>query len=197
MESIVNLLLVFYTFSFVGWCIEITLKYRQFGRFINRGFLLGPWLPIYGAGVSLVTVTVYGQNDIGFAMAVLISTVVCGVIEYLASYFLEKLFHARWWDYTQKPMNLKGRVWIGNLFLFGIGGTATIYVLYPILYRLFFSLSFTVKSILAGCISVLFIVDLVVSCYLLRFIKNKKTFNWADNTEEIRKEMKVLLSEVI
>ena len=44
MEFFVNLILVFFTFSFVGWIIEVTLKYRQFGRFINRGFLIGQFM---------------------------------------------------------------------------------------------------------------------------------------------------------
>ncbi len=58
MEIFINLILLFFTFSFIGWIIEVTLKYRQFCRFINRGFLIGPWLPIYGSGAGLITLTV-------------------------------------------------------------------------------------------------------------------------------------------
>ncbi len=122
MEFFINLLLLFFIFSCVGWIIEVVLKYRQFGRFINRGFLIGPWLPIYGAGASFITLTVAGLTPVekGIGTTFAISLIVCGCIEYLASYFMEKRFHARWWDYSQKPMNLNGRVWIGNLVLFGI-----------------------------------------------------------------------------
>ena len=66
-DRLINLILLFFTYAFLGWCIEVTLKYFQFHRFINRGFL-----------------------------------------EYMTSYVLEERFHARWWDYSQKPMNLQG-----------------------------------------------------------------------------------------
>ena len=52
-ESLINLILLFFAYAFLGWCIEVTLKYFQFHRFINRGFLTGPWLPIYGSGYRL------------------------------------------------------------------------------------------------------------------------------------------------
>lgn len=52
-ESLINLILLFFAYAFLGWCIEVTLKYFQFHRFINRGFLTGPWLPIYGSGAAL------------------------------------------------------------------------------------------------------------------------------------------------
>ena len=58
MSDLVNLVLLFFTFSFLGWCVEVALKYRQYHRFINRGFLAGPWLPIYGSGATLITVGV-------------------------------------------------------------------------------------------------------------------------------------------
>ena len=58
MEYLTNLVLIFFAFSILGWCIEVTLKYFEFHRFINRGFLTGPWLPIYGTGAVFITVTV-------------------------------------------------------------------------------------------------------------------------------------------
>ena len=53
-ERLINLILLFFTYAFLGWCIEVTLKLFQFHRFINRGFLTGPWLPIYGSGAALM-----------------------------------------------------------------------------------------------------------------------------------------------
>ena len=110
-ESLVNLILLFFTYAFLGWCIEVTLKYFQFHRFINRGFLTGPWLPIYGSGAALITIAAKALSPLESSVGTtfVISFILCGVIEYLTSYFLEKRFHARWWDYSQKPMNLHGR----------------------------------------------------------------------------------------
>ena len=59
-ENLINLILLFFAYAFIGWCIEVTLKFFQFHRFINRGFLAGPWLPIYGSGAVLITVAVRG-----------------------------------------------------------------------------------------------------------------------------------------
>lgn len=197
MDFTINLILVFFVFSFVGWCIEVTLKYRQFGRFINRGFLIGPWLPIYGCGAALITLTVAGLTPVekGIGTTFAISLIVCGLIEYLASYFMEKKFHARWWDYSQKPMNLNGRVWIGNLILFGIGGVAIIHIVNPFLYGLFDSLSLVSREIIAGCLSVIFLADYSVSHFVLKLVKIGVESSEADNTEAISKDVKLLLSD--
>ncbi|WP_294242308.1 putative ABC transporter permease [Pseudobutyrivibrio sp.] len=197
MDFTINLILVFFVFSFVGWCIEVTLKYRQFGRFINRGFLIGPWLPIYGCGAALITLTVAGLTPVerGIGTTFAISLIVCGLIEYLASYFMEKKFHARWWDYSQKPMNLHGRVWIGNLILFGIGGVAIIHIVNPFLYGLFDSLSLVSREIIAGCLSVIFLADYSVSHFVLKLVKIGVESSEADNTEAISKDVKLLLSD--
>lgn len=197
MDFTINLILVFFVFSFVGWCIEVTLKYRQFGRFINRGFLIGPWLPIYGCGAALITLTVAGLTPVerGIGTTFAISLIVCGLIEYMASYFMEKKFHARWWDYSQKPMNLHGRVWIGNLILFGIGGVAIIHIVNPILYGLFDSLSLVSREIIAGCLSVIFLADYSVSHFVLKLVKIGVESSEADNTEAISKDVKLLLSD--
>lgn len=197
MDFTINLILVFFVFSFVGWCIEVTLKYRQFGRFINRGFLIGPWLPIYGCGATLITLTVAGLTPVerGIGTTFAISLIVCGLIEYLASYFMEKKFHARWWDYSQKPMNLHGRVWIGNLILFGIGGVAIIHIVNPFLYGLFDSLSLVSREIIAGCLSVIFLADYSVSHFVLKLVKIGVESSEADNTEAISKDVKLLLSD--
>jgi uncharacterized membrane protein len=196
-EYLVNLLLLFFAFSFIGWCIEVILKYRQFHRFINRGFLAGPWLPIYGFGAVLITLSVLGiggfESSIGTTFV--ISFYVCGLVEYMASYFLEKLYHARWWDYSQKPMNLHGRVWIGNLILFGLGGVIIIQLANPIFYNLFSRMSFLTKAITAGILSAGFITDYIGSIFIMKLVKTGVENSDADNTEAINEEIKLLLSD--
>ena len=58
METVINYILIFFSYAFAGWIIEVTLKLIQYRRFINRGFLAGPWLPIYGFGALLITAAV-------------------------------------------------------------------------------------------------------------------------------------------
>ena len=99
-ENLMNLMLLFFAYAFLGWCIEVTLKYFQFHRFINRGFLTGPWLPIYGSGAALITIAVNGlaplESSVGTTFVV--SFILCGIVEYMTSFVLEKRFHARWWE---------------------------------------------------------------------------------------------------
>ncbi len=77
----------------------------------------------------------------------------------MTSFVLEKQFHARWWDYSQKPMNLHGRVWIGNLILFGLGGILIVELFNPLLFRLSGHMSFRLRETLAIVLSCFFATD--------------------------------------
>ncbi len=195
-EQLVFLILLFFTLSFGGWCMEVILKYRQYHRFINRGFLTGPWLPIYGSGAVMITVGVgaLSKVDAGIGTTFALSFVICGFWEYFISWYLEKKFHARWWDYSQKPMNLNGRVWIGNLILFGLGGVLIYHFIDPALWKLFAHLTLRTKEIIAAVLLALFAADEVLSHFVMKLVKRSTEESEADNTEEISKEIRLLLS---
>lgn len=128
--------LLFFACSFLGWCMEVTCKLVQFGRFINRGFLLGPLCPIYGTGAVLMAYFLplwTTQVESTFLLAL----VLCGMLEYITSWLMEKLFHARWWDYSQKRFNINGRVCASNLLAFGVMGVFVVKVLKPFAFGLF------------------------------------------------------------
>ena len=196
-ERLISLILLFFSYAFIGWCIEVTLKYFQFHRFINRGFLTGPWLPIYGSGAVLITIAVKGaaplESSIGTTFV--LSLLLCGLLEYLTSYVLETRFHARWWDYSQKPMNLHGRVWIGNLILFGLGGVLIVNLINPLLERISRHLSLPAQEVLALSLSAIFLADYVMSHFVLKLVKTEVEGSKADNTEEISREVKLLLRD--
>ena len=196
-ESLINLILLFFAYAFLGWCIEVTLKYFQFHRFINRGFLTGPWRPIYGSGAALITVVIKGLAPLEFSVGTTfaVSFLLCGFLEYMTSYVLEKRFHARWWDYSQKPMNLHGRVWIGNLILFGLGGVVIVDLINPLLLRLSEHMSFPLREIMALFLSVVFVADYVMSHFVLKLVKTSVELSEADDTEAISKEVRLLLSD--
>ena len=195
-QYLIYLILLFFSFSIFGWCMEVTLKYRQYHRFINRGFLTGPWLPIYGSGAVYITAAVglLAPYESGVGITFVISFVICGFWEYFISYYLEKRFHARWWDYSQKPMNLNGRIWIGNLILFGLGGVAIIHIANPLLYRVFNMVSLNVWKIVSVILLALFSTDFVLSHFVMKLVKTGTESSEADNTEEISKEIRMLLS---
>ena len=197
MEALTNLVLLFFAYSFLGWCIEVTLKFIQYHRFINRGFFTGPICPIYGSGAALITLAVSFLSPVesAYGTTFALSFVLCGAVEYFTSYFMEKRFHARWWDYSQKPMNLHGRIWIGNLILFGLGGVAIIHLINPLLYRLFALVSLDARRILAAALLAVFAADYVMTHFVLKLVKNSVESSEADSTEAINREIRLLLSD--
>ena len=196
MEYWTNIILLFFIYAFAGWCMEVILKYIQYHRFINRGFLTGPICPIYGCGAVLITVVIGNLASVesGMVMTFALSFVICGAVEYFTSLILEKIFHARWWDYSTKPMNLHGRIWIGNLLLFGAGGVGIIHFFNPAIYKLFGLVSLRARELITSILLVILIADFVISYFVLKLVKVGVDSSEADNTEEISKEVRQLLT---
>lgn len=190
-----QLLWLFFIYSIAGWVTEVFLKYLEYKRFINRGFLIGPYCPIYGAGAVLITVggKLLSPVDRTWAMSFLIAFVLCGLLEYLTSYILEKYFHARWWDYTERPMNLHGRVWIGNLILFGIGGVFILEDFNPRLLALAHRMGPRLFVAILTAVSILFVADAVMSYFIMNLLKQGVEKSRADKSEEIAAEVRYLL----
>ena len=188
---------IFFIFSVIGWLIEVSLKSIQFHRFINRGFLVGPYCPIYGLGALLIVMSNewLGKYDSSNAIIFLNSLLICGIVEYFVSYFLEKFYHARWWDYTNRPMNLHGRIWIGNLILFGIGGLAIVNIFNPLFLSIFYRMDLKYREITAIIIAILMFSDYIVSYFVMKLIKVNVEKSKADNTEDIKQEIKLLASD--
>lgn len=190
-----QLLWLFFIYSVAGWVTEVFLKFLEYKRFINRGFLIGPYCPIYGAGAVLITVggKLLSPVDRTWAMSFLIAFVLCGLLEYLTSYILEKHFHARWWDYTERPMNLHGRVWIGNLILFGIGGVFILEDFNPRLLALAHRMGPRLFAAILIAVSILFVADAVMSYFIMNLLKQGVEKSRADKSEEIAAEVRYLL----
>ena len=195
MENAAQLLWLFFIYSLMGWVTEVVLKYFQYKRLINRGFLIGPYCPIYGTGAVIVTLggNLLASVDRSWAMSFLIAFVLCGLLEYMTSYILEKHFHARWWDYSQKPMNLHGRVWIGNLILFGLGGMAIIKILNPRLLDLASLMDPLFFNSLLTAVSLLFVADGIMSSFIMSLLKRGVEESRSDKSEEIAAEVRYLL----
>ena len=125
--------ILFIIYSFVGWLMEVVNCLWEKHRFINRGFLIGPICPIYGVGSILIItlLTRYSDNLIRLFFHAII---VCSILEYMTSYFMEKIFHARWWDYSHQKFNLNGRICAKTMIPFGIFGTLIVGYVNPFLY---------------------------------------------------------------
>ena len=188
---------IFFIFSVIGWLIEVSLKSIQFHRFINRGFLVGPYCPIYGLGALLIVMSNewMGKYDSSNAIIFLNSVLICGFVEYFVSYFLEKFYHARWWDYTNRPMNLHGRIWIGNLILFGLGGLSIVNIFNPLFLSLFHELDLRYREIIGMFIGILMLSDYIISYFVMKLIKLNVEKSKADNTDDIKNEIRLLVKD--
>lgn len=160
---IVNLVIIFFVMSFVGWLWEVSIHLVEDGVFVNRGVLQGPWLPIYGAGSILVLVLLYRLREKPLLEFISIM-VVCGTVEYFTSWFLQKQYNGQtWWDYSGYFLNLNGRICGEGLLVFGLGGLAIVYLLAPTLDNLIRKFNPKVVFVIALMLLCIFTADQVYS----------------------------------
>ena len=196
--SIATYFLYFIIISICGWIMEVTLQLIQKHKFADRGFLIGPYCPIYGCGGLLITVCLTGLEEHPvalFSMAILI----CGILEYATSYIMEKLFHARWWDYSENKYNINGRVCLETIIPFGILGLILIYLVNPFIFDNLSKVPENILNIIAIAVLVLFIADNLVSLKVISNVRSATTKfdkeNPKDNTEEISQKVKEFLKD--
>ncbi len=153
--DIYSLVLIFSAYSFIGYICEVVYVSSIQKRFVDRGFLNGPFCPVYGFGALLVIFLLQPVSNhilLLFISALLLTS----SLEYLTGWLLETLFNTKWWDYSQYKFNIKGRVCLLNSVLFAIMSVIAVYGIHPVL-----------LSLLAGIPS--FLIDKIAVCLLLYF----------------------------
>ncbi len=162
--SISSLILIFFILSFVGWLWEVLLHLVSDGIFVNRGVLHGPWLPIYGFGSILILTLLYRFRNKPYLLFFM-SVILCGVVEYSTSYYLEVTNGMKWWDYTGYFLNINGRVCAEGLLVFGIGSMFVVYFVAPILDN--YIKKIKTEYVIYFCIILcsIYLIDLVISYY--------------------------------
>lgn len=192
-RAIATWFLLFLTYAFLGWLMEMVITVVIHRRLYNRGFLIGPLCPIYGVAGALITLMVGRQENILEIFCVVM--ILGAVIEYSTSYLMEKLFHARWWDYTDQPFNVNGRICLGALLGFGALGVAVVKFISPFLFGIFGKLDKMSLILIALVLAVILLCDLIASLRLIiRFRATTKTVN-GDVTEEITEYIRSKFSE--
>ena len=181
-------ILYFFIYAFLGWCLEVLCKLFEKKRFINRGFLVGPICPIYGIGVlGIVFFTLKNTSDV---LSVFLKTIlICSILEYFTSYLMEKLFKARWWDYSMRKYNINGRVCLETMLPFGVLGCFIVYLLHPLVVNFVNIINSSVVMILSVLFLIIFFVDLIVSFKVMFKIKSQIKNLKQDNTEIINKKV--------
>lgn len=133
--QIYRLLLYFFLYSFLGWCTEVAYATVKERRFVNRGFLGGPWCPIYGVGVSAVVTLLDGFQD-SLLLLYLSSFVLVTLIEGMTGFIMDKIFHHKWWDYTGLPFNIGGYVCLPFSIAWGAACLVIVKGVHPVIERL-------------------------------------------------------------
>ena len=156
--SISTYILLFFSFAFVGWAYEVLLYLINEGRFVNRGTMYGPWLPIYGTGgvAILFVLQKFRKKPIWMFLS---SFLLCGIIEFTGGWYLDVFKHARYWDYTGFAFNINGYICLESLLIFGLGGCGFTYIAAPILDDLYAKMSKKIRYILCALLVIAYATD--------------------------------------
>lgn len=130
MDFAVEYIWYFIFYSFLGWAVEVSFQTVKKKAFINRGFLNGPWCPVYGFGMTLIIMLlspVKGNIFFLFTGAFLLTT----LLEYITGLVLEKIFNKKWWDYSEEPFNIKGYISLFFSIRWGIGVVLVMNLIHP------------------------------------------------------------------
>lgn len=188
MNMFYNYIIYFIIYSIIGWLLEVLLFYIDEKKFVNRGFLIGPICPIYGYGVVIILLLIGGKDN-DLLSIFLKSIFICSILEYATSFLMEKLFRARWWDYSQRRFNINGRICLETMLPFGIGATFIVYVMQPKVIEYVNYLNFDFKKILAITLLVLYLLDNFISMKVMNKIKKQIKKQTGDNTTVMKKEV--------
>ena len=184
-------IVLFFIYSLAGWLIEMIPATIREKKFVDRGFLVGPYCPIYGCGVILITLLLQKYAD-DVVVTFFLSVIICGTLEYLTSYIMEKIFKARWWDYSNNKFNINGRICLETLVPFGIGGVLVLFVFNPFLEKIINLIPDLALNIVTGVLCVLFLIDCIVSFKIILNLK-EMTKELKDNTAEISDKVKRII----
>lgn len=161
MDNLIKYTLLFFFYSAAGWCIESLYCSIGEKRLINRGFLTGPLCPIYGTAALVMTILIYNPFKDRPLIVFLLGLVLCDIVEYITSYLMEKLFSARWWDYTYEFMNLNGRICLKHTLYWGIIAVVFVKVIHPSVENLYAKIDGKYLPYILAAVLAVFALDLI------------------------------------
>ena len=160
--SIYFILLYFFVYGFLGWCTEVGFAAFKTHHFVNRGFLNGPICPIYGVGVTaVITILTPYKSDI--IVLYILSVVLVTVLEGVTGWAMDKIFHNKWWDYSDMPLNIGGYVCLLFSIVWGFACLFIIYFIQPLVHDLLAFIPTIVGIILIIILGITLIADLYVT----------------------------------
>ena len=188
------LILYFFTYGFLGWCTEVAYATIKQKRFVNRGFLNGPICPIYGVGVSVVVHFLMPVSGNLFFLY-LSSTVLVTVLEGLTGYFMDKIFHHKWWDYSNQPLYIGGYVCFVFSLVWGIACVVIVKVIHPVIHDMLALFPLTVGVVLIVFLLFILSADLYVTAS--EILKFNRQLEMIERIAEELREVSDRLGETI
>lgn len=168
------LLWIFFVYAFLGWCTEVSFAALTSGKFVNRGFLNGPVCPIYGCGVVIVLFFLEPLRE-NTLLLFLGSVVLTSVLEWLTGFVLERIFHQRWWDYSNEPFNLGGYICLRFSIAWGLACLLVVDVIHPTIHWLITIIPHTLGLVLLAVFSAAMVVDLAATVRTIARINRQLT----------------------
>ena len=187
-----KIFILFWLFSILGWIIEMIYCSIYDRVIVNRGFLIGPYCPIYGFG-AVIMLLLSGFDNV--LIIFVLSLLLCSILEYITSFIMEKMFRVRWWDYSNEKCNINGRVCLKNALAFGFLGVIFVKYLNPFFMNKINGIPDNTIKIIALVVLIITLIDIIVSFKVMNSIKeiinkNIKDYKNIDATSNIKKLIK-------
>lgn len=189
-QTFYEVIWIFIIYAFIGWCSEVSYAALDRGIFVNRGFLNGPYCPIYGCGVLIVVVLLTPLKK-NLLILYLGSFLLTSVLEFITGFVMEKVFHNKWWDYSNKPFNIMGYVCLKFSIFWGLACTFIMLIIHPIIYGFIRLIPHIVGVVLLVIIMTGFVIDVVVTVStIVKFNRRLKVM------DDIAAKIKVLSNQI-
>ncbi|MDR3598733.1 putative ABC transporter permease [Clostridium sp.] len=156
--------LYFVVYSFLGWICETIYCFIIDKQYANRGFLRGPFCPIYGVGALIVTLALTSVAD-DIILLYFYGMIFTSILEYITGFLLEVIFNLKWWDYSNYKFNIHGRVCLLNSILFGILSVIAVKIINPIVVKLIGNIPLNMRTWISSILIIYFFIDTIITAY--------------------------------
>lgn len=188
-EEILTLLTYFIIYSFLGWVLESTFRSILEKKLINTGFLIGPLCPIYGFGACIMFLFLQGLSN-NIVLLFIVSFVLLTLWEYVVGVLLEKMFHTKYWDYSNHKINFQGRICLTNSIYWGVLGVVFIKIIHPLVQSGIQKVDSHLLHIIVIIATIAFLTDMIVTIIRVKNIKVN-----LEKIEKLNQEIKEKLKE--
>lgn len=185
-----EILTYFIIYSFLGWGMESIVRSVSEKKLINTGFLKGPICPIYGIG-AIILFLFLGRFENKPVLLFFISILLLTIWEYLVGVLLEKMFHTKYWDYSDQKFNFQGRICLVNSICWGILGVVFIKYIHPFIQQIISKVDSNLLYYVISIVTIIFLVDMIVSIVKVKNIKVT-----LEKIEELNKEIREKAKEI-